>query len=288
MYIACDEFNDFIGNNNTEFISLLGSFWDYSGMYKNRIKNGKSVNINDPTVSILGGNTPTNFVRAFPPEILGQGFFSRLLLIEGVATGKRITFPEIPSVDATATIVASLQQIKIQVHGHAILGLKAKMLLDKIYRTYGGIDDVRFESYSQRRLSHLIKICLIVSATHLSKEVTEAHIVEANTILTHAEYFMPSALGEFGRSKNSDVTHKIMQVLGNAMMPMGITDLWQHIHKDMEKIHDLGDIMRNLVAAKRVMTTPTGFLVVRKSVEEINSDLLDWSYLTNEEREMRK
>ena len=83
-------FNDFIGNGNIEFISLLGSFWDYAGVYTNRIKNGKSVKIPNPTINILGGNTPSGFSLAFPADILGQGFFSRLLLIYGEPTGKRI------------------------------------------------------------------------------------------------------------------------------------------------------------------------------------------------------
>ena len=48
IFIAADEFNDFFGNGNVEFISLLGTLWDYSGTYRNRIKNGKSVSIHNP------------------------------------------------------------------------------------------------------------------------------------------------------------------------------------------------------------------------------------------------
>src|SRR5690554_3711411 len=66
-FIAADEFNDFFGNNILEFVSLLGVLWDYDGVYKSRIKTGVSVEIDNPTISILSGNTQTTFANTFPP-----------------------------------------------------------------------------------------------------------------------------------------------------------------------------------------------------------------------------
>jgi hypothetical protein len=287
MYIACDEFNDFIGTGNVEFISMLGSLWDYNGVYTNRIKTGKSVSIKDPTISILGGNTPTNFIRAFPPEILGQGFFSRLLLIHGDPSGRKITFPKKPSIEATNTLIGSLQRLKVSSVGTAKLSRDAEALLDKIYQTDKGLEDVRFESYSQRRFSHLVKLSLITSACDYACTIEARHVVEANTILTHTEKFMPAAMGEFGKSKNSDITHKVMQVLNTAYDPMKVSDLWVHVHKDLEKINELGDILRNLVTANRIITVNGGFLARRALVEEVSNDMLNYDYLTDEERGMK-
>jgi hypothetical protein len=77
-FIAADEANDFFGIGNIEFLSVLGSLWDWEGKYENRIKTGKSDFISNPTISILAGNTPIGFATAFPSSIFGQGFFSRL------------------------------------------------------------------------------------------------------------------------------------------------------------------------------------------------------------------
>jgi len=146
MFIMADEFNDFFGNGNIEFISLLGTLWDYSGVYRNRIKNGKSVSIKNPTVSILGGNTPTGFSLAFPTEILGQGFFSRILLIYGEPNGKRIPFPRPPASSDTEAIVRHLQHIKLSAFGAAKLDAPAERLLERIYSYPSTVDDIRFES----------------------------------------------------------------------------------------------------------------------------------------------
>ena len=55
VFIAIDEFNDFIGTGNIEFISMLGNMWNYAGTYTNRIKSGKSIAIPNPTPSIVTG-----------------------------------------------------------------------------------------------------------------------------------------------------------------------------------------------------------------------------------------
>jgi len=289
MFIMADEFNDFFGNGNIEFISLLGTLWDYSGVYKNRIKNGKSVSIVNPTVSILGGNTPTNLSIAFPPEIIGQGFFSRLLFIYGEPNGRKITFPKAPSNSATTGIIDSLRRIKSSCYGEASLSSGAERLLDKIYKSNFGVNDVRFDSYSTRRFSHLIKLCLITSASRYAKDITEFDVIYANTILAHAEHFMPKALGEFGKAKHSDVSHKIIQLVERTFEVVSFKDIWKHVSNDLEKMQDLTTLLQNLVAAEKLQSIPgKGFLAHRRIVDEEADGLVDYSLLTPEEREMTK
>lgn len=287
MYIACDEFNDFIGLGNLEFISLLGNFWDYTGVFKNRIKNGRSVNIYNPTVSILGGNTSTSFANAFPSDTLGQGFFSRLLLIHGESTGKLITFPVKPSVEATAKIVSALQRIKLSVRGIGTPSPEAMELLNKIYMTARRMEDVRFISYSNRRFTHLLKLCLIISACHYSNTIETWHVVEANTLLTHTENLMPKALGSFGKARNSDITHKIVSLLSNATQALSLRDMWPFFISDMDKVDDLATQLRNLATADMIFAVEGKFLGKKKVIEEVNNDMLDYGYLTDEERNMR-
>lgn len=289
IFITADEFNDFFGNGNIEFISLLGTLWDYQGIYRNRIKTGKSVSINNPTVSILGGNTPTGFSLAFPVEALGQGFFSRILLIHGEPSGKRITFPTPPDPNSTEFLISYFRTIKQKVVGSAKLTGDAERLIDKIYKLNVAIDDVRFEPYSQRRLTHLFKLCLIVSAARLSTEITESDVIFANTILSYAEQFMPKALGQFGKAKNSDVVHKVYQLICSKDKIWTLTDIWTHIHNDLEKISQLGEIMSNLAQAKKIQGVPSqgGFLPIRKPLVTEDKTLVDFSLLSEEERKVR-
>jgi Protein of unknown function (DUF3987) len=288
IFVMADEFNDFFGNGNIEFIQMLGSLWDYSGVYQNRIKNGKSVDIPNPTISILGGNTPTGFALAFPPEILGQGFFSRILLIYGEPNGKRIAFPTSPSADSTRRIVEAFRESRINCIGECKLVGSAESLLEKIYSGGFGVRDVRFDSYSNRRFTHLLKLCLIYSAALGAPGISERVVLYANTVLTFTERFMPKALGEFGKSKNSDVSHKLIQLAESHQGILTFKEAWKHLSNDLEKMTDLATIIQNLVAAEKLQAVPggKGFLPHRKALEYSDNSLFDYNLLTEEERLM--
>jgi hypothetical protein len=289
ILIAADEFNNFLGEGNLDFLSLLGVLWDYNGVYESRIKTGKSISVPNPTVSLLAGNTPTSFHRAFPPEALGQGFFSRLLLIYGERRDRRYPFPEKPDSVLTKELRNRLSSIRTSSSGAVKISTSGTRLLSKIYLTDRRIDDVRFDSYNTRRFTHLLKLCLIISQADIepSTEISELHVVCANTILTHAELHMSKALGEFGRSKNSDVSHKIVQLLSTSHHVMGIKDIWKHVAQDLEKMSYLVDILQNLANADKIQTVQgKGFLAKKNILKELDDGTVDFSLLTDEEREM--
>jgi len=288
-FIMADEFNNFIGTGNLEFISLLTELWDYEGTFDNKIKSGKSVRIHNPTISILGGNTPTGFSAAFPTDILGQGFFSRLLLIYGEPTGKRITFPTPPDPLYTGEIVERLQRIKGHCIGAVQLTVGAKQLIDKIYVASVNMHDVRFESYVSRRLNHLMKLVLVMAAARSSTTITEHDVRAANTILTHTEYMMPRALGEFGKARHSDVSHKIMGMIDSAHAVVTFKELWIHVRNDLERQSDLADLLHNLLAADKIQSVKNAGFLPKKIVRvELDDETVDWSVLTTEEKEMKK
>ena len=285
-FVAADEFNNFIGVGNLDFMSILGELWDYEGVYDYRLKNSKDVFINEPTVTILGGNTPTGFAHAFPTEAIGQGFFSRLLLVYGEPSGVKFTFPPPPDLELQATLVTLLQRIRETMIGEVTMSTDAADLLHKIYHEWEGIDDVRFEHYANRRLTQLLKICLIVTASRLSMEIQTEDVIYSNTVLTFTEHLMPKALGEFGRGKNSEVTHKVLQLLDSAHTPQSVQAIWKHVHQDLEKRDQLIEILGNLAMADKIQTVEHGYLP-KKAVRSAGIEgAVDWTILTKNERDL--
>jgi hypothetical protein len=135
-----------------------------------------------------------------------------------------------------------------------------------------------------RRFSHLLKLCLVVSAAAMRSVVEECDVVYANTILTHTEHGMSKALGEFGKSKNSDVSHKLVQVLENSYEPVSVKQLWMQLHNDLDDIGRMKDMLTSLVIAEKVISTKAGFLIRRKVFDEVSDTYVDFSLLTEEER----
>ena len=290
MFIASGEFNTFFGNNILEFLTDLGELWDWEGAFESRIKNGKSITIYNPTISILGGNTPTLFASTFPPEIIGQGFFSRTMLVFGERTRPKITFPEEPSSELTSALTSRIKRMRGLIPSPLTYSPSASRLIDRIYHAPEIIHDARFESFYNRRLTNLLKLCIILTISNHRTQISEHDVLYANTILSHAEHLMPQALGEFGRAKNSDVSHKVLQVIYAAHGIASAKEIWQHVHSDLDKFSDLGPILENLCMAEKIQRAPEGkgFLPKRRVIEEATAGLVDYSLLTAEERNMRK
>lgn len=255
MFIANDEFNNFIGAGNLDFQSLLGELWDWDDPdrpFKQRLQTRKSVQIYQPTVSILGGNTPTGFAECFPLASIGQGFMSRLILVHSEPSGKKITFPPPPPPETVAKLVGFLQEMQRVCVGEVSLDIDAVSALDTIYKGWPEMEDTRFRHYSTRRFTHLLKLCMIVAATRLSVRITLLDVIHANTILAYAESTMPKAIGELGKSKNAEASNKIMQVLYSTRKPLDVKELWKVVQNDLDKISDLSNLLLNLQTADKI------------------------------------
>ena len=283
-FIAADEFGNFIGAGNVDFMSILGDLWDYEGVFKYRLKNSNSVTIQNPNVSILGGITAPEFNRVFPQEAIGQGFFSRLIIVHDEPTENKYTLPPDPCADTEAALIDKLHIIKKEIKGRMIIGDAAYKLLDTIYHTWKDIPDSRFEHYSNRRSPHLIKLAMIIAASECSMEISHQHLLYANTILTMTEHFMPKALGEFGKSKNSSVSHKVLQLLEGTYSPVSFKDMWRHVHVDLDRREQLVEIIQNLLMAEKLQQTDNGYLPIKRVLSSSEKETLDWGLLLPTEK----
>jgi hypothetical protein len=287
-YVAIGEFTDFIGQGNMEFVTMLTNLWDCPPIYKNPKITGKSVEVPNPVVNILGGNTAQGFALAFPPEALGNGFLSRLIFVYGEPTNRKITFPKPPSPELKEALVDRIKEIKQKCVGVFTMTSDAEALLDRMYQEEILIEDHRFKHYATRRFTHLIKLCMAIAASRISMEITAQDALEANTILFNTEKTMPKALGEFGRSKYADVANLVIEILTPASMPLNANDIYKKVSQDVGKITDLADVLNNLTLAGKIqlMTTigKTGYVLKQDKPKEWKADLILADYLHKDER----
>ena len=275
VFIVADEFNDFMRCGDLEFHSMLGALWDYDDettLYKQRLKNSKSIAIYQPTINLLGGNTHTGFAEMFPPQAIGQGFLSRMLLVFSEPSGRKIAFPEPPPPLVEAKLLKFLEEIKTKMSGPMVLEQKAKDILHILYNQYQGFTDVRFTSYFTRRYTHLLKMCIICAAVKQKMRIGEREVILANTILNYTEHFMPKALGEFGKAKNADVASKILTILQKKVIPTDTPEIWKQVNSDLNDQQELDKILAGLNVAgkiqwvKRTANGTQGYLIVRKAL----------------------
>lgn len=297
VFIVADEFNEFVSAGNVDFYTTLGNLWDWDNeekAYEDKVKNSRSVSIYQPTVSLLGGNTQENFARAFPPEILGHGFLSRLLLIHGTPSGRKIAFPKSPPEEATNAIIGRFTEMQRRAGkriagGELLVEASARSLLEKIYIGHRGITDTRFKGYNTRRYTHLLKLIIITAAAMDILFVSDEVVIYANTMLSAIERTMPAAIGEFGKSKNSDVSHQILSLLQDAVAPVPSITLWKSgLYKNLDKMLQLSELLQNLKVADKIQWVQLGkgggWLPKKEVANEV--EYVDYGLLSEEERDM--
>lgn len=286
-YVAIGEFTDFIGQGNMEFVTMLTNLWDCPNSYTNPKIHGKSVEVSKPVVNILGGNTAQGFTLAFPPEALGNGFLSRLIFVHGEATGRKITFPKAPDEVLEQALVTRLEEIKRKCRGEFTVSKEAEAVFDRIYNEAVEMDDNRFKHYNTRRLTHLLKVSMIIAATDLRMTISKEDALKANGVLYHAEKKMPKALGEFGKSRYSDISNTILDILNTTKVPLTSNEIFKKVSQDIGKMADLIEVIKNLQHADKIqlvqVRSKTGYMPNNVQVAEWSKDLIDESWLLEEE-----
>lgn len=286
-FILAGEFTDFIGQGNMEFVTMLTNLWDNLDKYKQPKIQGKSVEVDKPTVNLLGGSTPDSFALSFPPEALGGGFLSRVLLVHSDPTTNRVAWPEPPDESKIEALAARMIDAREQMAGQIAVSAEARKIGKIIYENEIPVDDHRFAHYQQRRFTHLLKISMLLAAYDLSKIIREEHIIRANTILAVTEKTMPRALGEFGASRTSMAAGKILSYLATCTMPQTPTDLWKVVSRDLAKMTDMIEIIQSLKAAEKIQVInirdKAGYLPLHRQKKEWPSNLLDLKWLTSTE-----
>jgi hypothetical protein len=287
-YVAIGEFTDFIGQGNMEFVTMLTNLWDCPGSYTNPKIHGKSVEVNKPVVNILGGNTAQGFTLAFPPEALGNGFLSRLIFVHGEPTGRKITFPKPPDILVEANLVERMKEIKKKIKGEFSVSVEAEKVFDKIYTEAVDIDDNRFKHYSTRRLTHLIKLCMCIAASDLRMIISKDDVLKANALLYHTEKKMPKALGEFGKSRYSDISNTILDILSQTKKPLNANEIFKLVSQDIGKMVECVEVIKNLQHADKIqlitMLGKTGYMPKHNQLKQWDSSLINEEWLLEEEK----
>lgn len=262
--VLSDDLNVFLGHSNIEFIELITDLWDYEGIYSSRIKSGHSPTIPNPTLSCLLGNTQVGISMAFPTEVIGQGFFARIISVFSEPSGRKITFPPPPDSVQRKKLLEFLVKIRGEIRGPFTIEPMAYAALHDIYQNWEDINDIRFRSYSTRRFDHLLKLSMCCAAARLKRTI-DARIVEyANSILHYTESFMPKALGEFGKARNSDVQAKILELLEKSIDKGGmhpIEDVWPQVSRDLDSTQELSRVLGGMKEAGKIQITSTGKLL---------------------------
>lgn len=295
MYICQDEFTAFTGHGNAELIDSLTNLWDNLDSFYNPKLTARDVKMYNPTLNILSGSTPENVATALPPQVIGSGFLSRMLMIYGEQE-KSIAWPSPACKKLKQTLLEGLIQIEAMKGEMAV----SEEVIGHIKSCYAPgkliVNDARLASYSPRRHVHLIKLCMICALSRRSMLIGVQDFTLANTMLYLAEKRMHLSLGHFGRSKNSASASTVLGTIYRAKRPLTFRELWLRVSTDFGKQEELKQVLQNLKSSNKVqeVVVSTGgkrrakCYAPMREVKELSKfeKFVDQSLLTPEERIM--
>jgi len=259
VLIHAEELSDFFGSDNLDFIALLTKLWSHVGPYDQKIKTGRSVRVFNPCINMFTATTHDSFQLTFPSRLLGTGFLARFILVYGaLSDNAEVAFPRSPVLSGKIKLGSQLSNIQDSVVGEMGISDSARVVFEKVLQHYKGPDDARFKHYRGRRFVQCLKLAIVFAASRQGREIQPADILGANTLLYATEQDMGKALGEFGKSRNSEVSNKIMQVLYTATEPINAVKLFKLVSSDLVKMSELHDIIGNLQMAEKVRYVNTG------------------------------
>lgn len=194
LQVIANELGVFLPAWDGDFMSTLTDLWDNGRYHETRRTSKIEINIPNAQLNILSATTPAYLNSLLPEGAWEFGFMSRVINIYSGETEYTDIFAELDHDGSTwKDLVNDLADI-YSMWGELRFTDDAKEAVRAWAR--GGMhprpDHPKLTHYLTRRLAHLLKLCMIASAsTSSDRVITLEHYAEALDWLVEAESYMP-------------------------------------------------------------------------------------------------
>ena len=243
LTIFSKEFTVFLGYHNRELMAALCDWYDCDRKWTYETISRKKEEIVGVWVNLIAGTTPDLIQSSLPIESIGGGLTSRIIFICEEKKGQLITMP----------VVDSKGKELYQYLLHDLE--KVSMLAGKFGYTEGFVGlwdmwckkaeqdppfyDPRFDGYMGRRRTHLMKLSMIVSASHGQHDLklTKDDLGEAINVLEEAEIKMDTVFRGVGKSDIASLINKSVNFfVSSATDEIPYWQFARHFSEEMDKL----------------------------------------------------
>lgn len=252
--VVASEFSRFIGQNNHSMLDFLGERYDGEPYeYKTR---QSDIKLKETLMNLIACTTPASLNISLPPQVVGHGFMSRLILVYGAHKYKQVPWPEAPDADLVGRVKDVLRDVYYNCSGAFTMTREAKEYSTGLYTYTLEITDSRFGYYNERRFAHLCKLTMCLAAASGRMEIQREDFEEAHRILRATERGMPDALGEFGMNPLAMLKQEILEQLRAHQGPLLMEQIVAMFHRDARS-HEIMEVVNDLIKMGQVTMTQT-------------------------------
>jgi len=253
LTIFSQELTVFLGYNNQALMSDLTDWFDCRDSWTYRTKNMGTDEIIGVWVNLIGATTPELLQTTLPTDAIGGGLTSRMIFVFEQKKGKIVPNPFLTKEDLEVyqDLIHDLERICMMSGEFQVTEDFIERYIEW-YIDYSTSDppfeDYRFAGYLERRPTHLLKLCMIVSASHTSSRViNRVDFERALMILELTERKMPLTFAGVGKSNTADVMQRVIAVI-SAAGTIEFGELLRRFYQDIDKF-----VLEKMVDSLRTM-----------------------------------
>lgn len=244
-----DEWGVFVKEGDTELMTDLTDIYDNNPIFEHFTEHSGSNTINYPWFNMLGGVTMKGLRKRFADDALDEGFPARIVLVYAHKPAEHVPLgldedtqkqTSIISESMAGNLVMDLEKINV-LRGQFRWQKEAAAEFQKWVNEGQppGISDQRFEHYATRRITHLTKLSLVISAACSDRMwVSLEHFNAARDMLFEAEKWMPNALRGLGKNPYIDQMELVQKLVKNFHKRTGRgipePEVWSLLGKEMD------------------------------------------------------
>lgn len=279
LTVFSEELSVFFGYDERQMVADLRDWYDCKPEWVNKTKGSGVNNITGVWLNLIGGITP-DLLRSLPSDIIGGGLARRIIFVSAPGKGKSCPAPFLTEQDyqLRENLLRDLKEITL------ISGAFkwTEDFLDTYITWYCKIDDEppitpepRFAGYLTCRPMHLMKLCMILSASENdSMVISEETFDRALSTLERVESVMFDTFVGFGKSELSEITASVMKTVAVAQV-ITFTELLNmyKFDADLPILERIIETMCAMKFCKRVTSDQgvVSFKYIRKDEDEGNS-----------------
>jgi hypothetical protein len=193
LIITSDELGVFLPAYENDFMNVLTNLYDCRIYSETRRTNKISIKMENPQLNFSAATTPSYLNALLPEGAWDQGFLSRTMLIYSGAEAPSDIFGDVFEDNETEQkLIADLQEIS-EYYGKMEFTEEAIDVVNAWHKSGGAPapDHPKLQHYNTRRTAHLLKLCMVASASDNDSLVIDLdHVAEAMDWLAEAEGVM--------------------------------------------------------------------------------------------------
>lgn len=194
LTIIPNEFGVFLPSWEGDFMSTLTDLWDCGRYAETRRTRAINIEIPNAQLNMFSATTPAHLTNLLPEGAWEQGFMSRVLLVFSGEVKHTHVFTELHhDEELWKRLTADIKAI-YNMFGEFQVTEEAMEAINAWAKTGGAPapDHPKLVSYCSRRIAHVLKLCIIASASSDDDMIiTLDHFAEALDWLVELETYMP-------------------------------------------------------------------------------------------------